>query len=70
MRSREPKGPDQPPIESFNFRCSRDMARELIREAKNAGGLRQYIARLMRLSGVRNVTDWDVAETPRYRSFD
>jgi hypothetical protein len=62
--------PDITPLETFCFRCSRDMARELIRESRKAGGIRQYIGRLMKMSGVRNVPDWDVEETPRYRSLD
>jgi hypothetical protein len=60
---------DHARLESITFRCSRDMARELFREAKKAGGIRQYLARLMKMSGVRNVPDWDVEESPRYRKL-
>jgi hypothetical protein len=61
---------DDTATESVTFRCSVGMARELVREAKQAGGIRQYLARLMKMSGVRNVPDRDAEESPRYRSFD
>jgi hypothetical protein len=48
------------PVAHFNFRCSDSMGRELSRLALQAGGLRPYLARLMRDAGAEGVTAWDL----------
>lgn len=60
-------GPGGFPLEQINFRCSREMAKRLIQAAKKAGGIRQFIAGLMRDAGHKKVPVWDTEEAPIYR---
>jgi hypothetical protein len=61
--------PNGTPLQQINFRCSADMARALIRGAEKSGGMRQYVAKLMKKAGVRDVPDWDTEKSGPYRQL-
>jgi hypothetical protein len=58
--------PHGTPLEQINFRCSRDMARELLRAAEVAGGMRQLIARHAKGAGLA-IPEWDLGGSARQR---
>jgi hypothetical protein len=62
-------GPDGQPLEQINFRCSRDMARALLQGAAEAGGMRRFVAKLMREAGY-HVPKWDTRRNPTRRTLD
>jgi hypothetical protein len=56
------------PTEQMNFRCSRGMARVLLEGSQNYGGIRQFVAHLLRETK-HEVPDWDLEVPSKIRQL-